>query len=399
MKETVKRKGENVVERGEYLLKLASVATQFGYPFTIFRLPNNQDQYTFQLSLDPIQLLDDVQLEEMEKGFIFSKFHGEKYYLRADLSWTSSDNELAIRETLSDNPNLSELLAALEQPETAASLNLYKKDPGSTEKTDQKFLDLVSDCIRQIEQGHFEKAVPARSHLVDGLDDISCVRAFEVLAQSYSNAFVSIFSSPETGTWLGATPELLVQTKNNKYFSTASLAGTQPYKGQDLPMVAWTQKEIEEQALVSRYIINCFKKIRLREFEEYGPKSVIAGNLLHLKTVFTVDMEETNFPLLGSVMLDLLHPTSAVCGMPLESSRDYLLKEEQLDRRFYSGYLGPVNVDDRIDLFVNLRCLEMTTKGAKLYAGAGVTVDSIPEKELEETELKFDTLRKIIFKQ
>ena len=47
--------------------------------------------------------------------------------------------------------------------------------------------------------------------------------------------------------------------------------------------------------MVSRYIINCFKKIRLREFEEIGPKTVAAGNLLHLRTDFQVDMAATNF--------------------------------------------------------------------------------------------------------
>ena len=77
------------------------------------------------------------------------------------------------------------------------------------------------------------------------------------------------------------------------------------------------QKDIEEQALVERYVISCFKKIRLREYDEHGPKTMIAGNVLHLKTEFEVDMVATNFPQLGSVMLNLLHPTSAVCGMPL----------------------------------------------------------------------------------
>ncbi|HZI24529.1 MAG TPA: chorismate-binding protein, partial [Chryseolinea sp.] len=160
--------------------------------------------------------------------------------------------------------------------------------------------------------------------------------------------------------------------------------------------VAWTQKDIEEQALVERYIISCFKKIRLREYDEHGPRTVVAGNLMHLKSDFTVDMVATNFPQLGSVMLQLLHPTSAVCGVPLDTSLEFIHKLEGYDRQLYSGYLGPVNFNNRIDVFVNLRCLQILPQKAILYAGAGITQDSIPEKEWEETELKLNTLLKII---
>jgi isochorismate synthase len=144
--------------------------------------------------------------------------------------------------------------------------------------------------------------------------------------------------------------------------------------------------------LVCRYIINCFKKIRLREYLEQGPKTVVAGNVMHLKTDYEVDMKEVNFPQLGSVMLKLLHPTSAVCGMPLEASIQFLKEQEGYQREFYSGYLGPVNYQNESSIFVNLRCLQLLEGKARLYAGAGVTVDSVPEKEWEETEMKMKSL-------
>jgi isochorismate synthase len=195
---------------------------------------------------------------------------------------------------------------------------------------------------------------------------------------------------------MGATPELLVSVVQNK-FKTVALAGTLPYTPEiNLKSVAWTQKEIEEQALVCRYIINCFKKIRLREYEEHGPKTTVAGNLMHLKTEYEVDMLATNFPQLGSVMLKLLHPTSAVCGMPLENSLSFLNDHEGYNRQFYSGYLGPVNVKKESHIYVNLRCMQIFPDRVRLYAGAGVTADSVSETEWNETEMKMLTLQKII---
>jgi isochorismate synthase len=196
---------------------------------------------------------------------------------------------------------------------------------------------------------------------------------------------------------LGASPELLVSIDAQDKFKTIALAGTLPYtSGMNLKSVAWTQKEIEEQALVSRYIINCFKKIRVREYVEHGPRTIIAGSLLHLRTDYEIDMKEVNFPQLGSVMLKLLHPTSAVCGMPLEPSLDFLQKNEGYDREFYSGYLGPVNFDGESKLFVNLRCIQIFENTARIYAGAGVTADSDPAKETEEVDMKIQSLNQII---
>jgi isochorismate synthase len=107
-------------------------------------------------------------------------------------------------------------------------------------------------------------------------------------------------------------------------------------------------------------------------------------------------MRATNFPQLGSVMLQLLHPTAAVCGMPLEPSLAFLKENEGYDREFYAGYLGPVNINNNTNLFVNLRCMKLLDKKALLFAGAGITIDSLPEKELEETEIKFSTLLNVI---
>lgn len=263
--------------------------------------------------------------------------------------------------------------------------------------TRDNFTELVRKGLEEISKGKFEKIVPSRTRLIDLGEDFDLIESFENLCSRYENALISFVSIPGTGHWLGATPEVLVTVEDNTIFRTVALAGTMPYTpGMNLRSIAWTQKEIEEQALVERYVISCFKKIRLREYDEHGPKTVVAGNLVHLRCDFTVDMKATNFPQLGSVMLQLLHPTAAVCGMPLDTSLAFLKEHEGYDREFYAGYLGPVNINNNISLFVNLRCMKLLDNKALLYAGAGVTFDSVPEKEFEETEIKFSTLLNVI---
>lgn len=373
-------------------------AFQQQYSIALWRLPDENDKHlvisrNFQL------LKTDPALEELPPGFIFAPFNPtqDRVFLPADYKFTFRNGMLLAPQHQQEVVSHTWLQEIAKQEQPTPKIKPYSKTHIPETKDKAAFLSFVKSGITAIEQGTVEKIVPSRSRRVDLSGTFDPVQAFVELCQAFPHALVSFVSTPETGSWIGATPELLVSVSDKGIFKTVALAGTQPYHEEiDLKAVTWTQKEIEEQALVERYVISCFKRIRLREYEEHGPKTVVAGNLIHLKTDFTVDMKETNFPQLGSVMLQLLHPTSAVCGMPLEPALAFLKKQEGYDRTYYSGFLGPVNIDNHINIFVNLRCMQLMDEQAILYAGAGVTEDSVPEKEWEETEIKMNTLLSII---
>jgi len=366
-----------------------------GQTFSLWKLPDAEEINLIVSEEAPIEM-DEVNVEESEPGFVIAPFLSEKkkIFVKATHRYSFKSNEvLKNGESL-----LPEEVDLMKESKTSHG-SFHRKSSKNVKSADSNdFIELVNKGIQKVEQGLFEKIVPSRTKTIELPESFDEVKLFLKLIKKYPRALVSLVSSAETGTWLGATPELLVSTDRNAHFKTVALAGTQPYSpDMDVRSVAWTQKDIEEQALVCRYIISCFKKIRLREYDEHGPKTVIAGNVLHLKTDYEVDMIATGFPQLGSIMLKLLHPTSAVCGMPLQNALDFLSQEEGYDREFYSGFIGPVNIDNESYLYVNLRCMQiLKDKKAQLYAGAGVTADSIPEKEWEETEIKMNTLLNVI---
>lgn len=387
------------LKEDELLMLLFNYAAEHEFSFACWRLPNSTKKNLI-ISYTPFRIPTNESLEELPEGFLFAPFDKEKTsaYLKADLMFSFSNGKLEEANTpIRSNSYLwlQEIIPTLQKKKFKPRCKASSLPSPFSQK--ENFEHLVKKCIDQIEVGSFEKIVPSRAKRVDLKDSFDVIEAFQKLCLAYPNAMISFIHTPENGAWIGASPELLVSVENKTSFKTVALAGTKMFEeGTNLKQVAWTQKEIEEQALVSRYIINNFKKIRLREFEEHGPKTVVAGNLMHLKTEFSVDMKATNFPQLGSVMLNLLHPTSAVCGMPLEPSLEFLRQHEGYDREFYSGYLGPVNVDHNTYLFVNLRCMQLLEGQAMVYAGAGVTIDSVPETEWEETEMKLNTLLKVI---
>jgi isochorismate synthase len=380
---------------------LLALAESRGYGFALWRLPNAT--VTSAILSSAVEAFTLTKpFEELPFGFVFHPFNHQQdgVFLKADRVFRFTNGKLAPGDDTEVGDSIHWWQEQLQPENTDARppQNMARAHHPVTAKNKDAFIELVQQCRAAIEQGAFEKVVPSRVKSVTLPEHFDIARAIANLNATYPNALISFVYTPAHGSWLGATPEILVSVEDKKLFKTVALAGTQPYTpGVNLRYVAWTQKEIEEQALVSRYIINCFKKIRLREYEEHGPKTMVAGNLMHLKTDYIVDMVSTNFPQLGSVMLRLLHPTSAVCGMPLEASADFLVQEEGYDRSFYSGFLGPVNDQDNSHLFVNLRCMKIDGNEALCFAGAGVTVDSVPEKEWEETEIKMNTLLHVIY--
>jgi isochorismate synthase len=389
---------EKISERELFQYALVHAADE-GYGVALWRMPNETSK-NILLSFSPDVIKSDNTLEDLQPGFMMAPFdnNAKRYFLTADVLLSFEDARLQEGKC---NPSSLAWLQNLPEniSEIARRISYHTIDTTSSQnKIEFDFGKTVVEGVRQIEKGVFEKVVPSRIKLVGLPNGFDPTEAFSKLCASYPNAMISLVSIPGVGTWLGASPELLVGVSDQSGFRTVAVAGTKEYvDGIDPRDVAWTQKEIEEQALVCRYIINCFKKIRLREFEEHGPKTVVAGNLMHLKTEYSVDMKATNFPQLGSVMLQLLHPTSAVCGMPMKSALQFINDHESHDRAFYSGYIGPVNINNSINLFVNLRCLQLLTAHAVCYAGAGVTIDSDSIKEWDETEMKLSTLLSVIF--
>lgn len=379
----------------EAIQNIIANVLKMGGAFSLWRKPNSTEKVLMICNSGSVEL-DEISLEESVPGFVFAPFDPsqKKIFLPADIVFRFSMGEL--QETNPDH----RWWTTFDKRENEVPPKLKYHLKSGKDSSPSNYQELVQLGIKKIEEGELEKIVPSRFQEVTFAEDFDILQTFHTLCEKHPQAIVSLVSSTATGTWLGATPELLVSIDKNSKFKTHALAGTQPYHSSiNVKSVAWTQKEIEEQAFVSRYIINCFKKIRVREYLEHGPKTVVAGNVMHLKTDYEVDMNEINFPQLGSVMLKLLHPTSAVCGMPLEPALNFLRKYEGYDREFYSGHLGPINFDNESHVFVNLRCLQLMESSARLYAGAGVTLDSNPEKEFLETEMKMRNLIVLIAPQ
>lgn len=157
-----------------------------------------------------------------------------------------------------------------------------------------------------------------------------------------------------------------------------SLAGTLPINEE------WSEKEIEEQKPVTHYISEILKKyVTLSEVKESETYIHISGNIKHLRTDFTAKIEDNRL----EELIEELHPTPAICGIPKDFCKEKIIEIEQYNREFYAGYIK-IETDEEIYYFVNLRCAKIYKNQVIAFAGGGITELSSPEKEWRETELK-----------
>lgn len=259
---------------------------------------------------------------------------------------------------------------------------------GHTNTTEEEVADSYAKAFRSyhdaVASGRFHKLVLARKRRMATACDTPLAQ-FEAACRRYPRMMIMLFSTPQSGTWLISSPEVLLES-NREGLHTIALAGTMPYAE---GYAEWNEKNKAEQHIVEQYIADTIAPLA-HSIVKDGPYTMRAGNLQHLRSDFRFQMN-------GGVgqLIARLHPTPAVCGLPKQEAQRFIIENEGMERRYYSGFAGPVTKDS-MHLFVSLRCAELFSDHAVLYAGGGIMPDSQCESEWKETESKMQTIGHVL---
>jgi len=377
------------------LRRFVIAAQQAGGPVAVWRRPNG-DRFEAAASLAPMTPQPLFDGDGPRPGFVLSQFDepaaGTAALLRADAVITGDAVRFVdSRGSLGDaavTPAQKQLLAAAEAADVATRVRAGRGAVAPAQTDRAGYAVLVGKAVATIGEGRFSKVVTSRAErqaLPAGADLLALA---ERLATRYPAAFVALVLRPGQDAWLVATPETLLSQRGGEV-RTMALAGTQAVADDvDLRSVSWTDKFIEEQALVSHYIRRAFADAGIADYRESGPRTVRAANLAHLRTEFV----SAAAPEISAKLLANLHPTAAVCGQPKAPAVAFLREHEGYDRSCYTGFLGPVDIDGGSDLYVNLRTSQIIGDDIYLYVGGGIVGDSDPEAEWQETVEKTKTI-------
>jgi len=354
--------------------------------FSIYRLPRQRQCTLLLQEKGKPSLVKDISELQGQSGFVIAPFQ-------------TSDEEPAVVI----HPDGAVRLLPEQLLDTTEELDLkftFKKY--SIAQQADTYSRAFDEFIQLLHDGELEKVVLTRQLTVpfeDGaIADSDEEKADRILSlyikacEKYPRMFVALVSTETTGTWLTATPEILLEGDNGNY-STVALAGTMSYEENSASDIAdsnWSEKDRKEQKIVTDYIAKELKAFS-QNITIHDPITVRAGNLIHLRSDFEFSLNEDNI----GKLLSTIHPTPAVCGMPKRKALETILSKEGEERHYYCGFIGTINCSGT-HLFVNLRCMNIESDAFHLYAGGGLLKESTLEKEWNETEIKMNTMKDLL---
>ncbi len=252
----------------------------------------------------------------------------------------------------------------------------------------------VGRATERIRTGELRKIVLARTMLVDAgrtLDPKQLLwRLRAVDPDCY--AFAAPQAGAEGAVLVGATPELLLR-RRGRLVEATPLAGSSQRFGDptrdraSADRLFKSEKDREEHAVVVEDVARVLRAYCDDVEHPHEPELLGTANVWHLATPFRGRLHDPSVTALELVAG--LHPTAAVCGTPREAAREALAMLEPIERGAYAGPIGWVDANGDGEWAIALRCAEIRGSTARLYAGAGIVADSVPEAEVDETERKF----------
>jgi len=250
-----------------------------------------------------------------------------------------------------------------------------------------KFADFEKAIKKIINDETLDKAVMARrvDMMMNSVHPLTLLQ--EVMAKSKDmGRYILFFMPTEDKCFFSLTPERLVKVRDKAVWSE-SLAGTflrDEYEKYGESLLD-QEKTTLEHKLVSDYLEVKLGQVTNSEVLKSERRIKKLTNIVHLKQVY-----ETTVDVPVSWFLKNLSPTPAVCGVPLEPAKQFIIDHEPFDRGFYAGPCGYVDKDGA-EMLVALRSAlwDGTRNNLLVYAGAGIVQGSDAKEEWDEIYAKF----------
>ncbi len=249
--------------------------------------------------------------------------------------------------------------------------------------------ELFSSANNAILRQEVNKLVISREVKIQCDTLVNVESVLKNLLEKNQNSFVFAYFK-DGKTFLGATPEILVQKEKNNILSYA-LAGTieRSDKNDELQkiMLLNDSKNRYEHQIVIDSIVNIVKKFTSK-IRVDKTTILTLKNLHHLYT--PIYAKDKNSSLLQWVRR--LHPTPAMGGNPVNKALELIRRYEKHERGLYAAPIGIMNGNGDGVFVAGIRSALIQENTVFAYAGCGIVDKSNCEIEYIETKNKLRTI-------
>lgn len=264
----------------------------------------------------------------------------------------------------------------------------------------------VEKAVRKIKNGDMQKVVLSRALDVHSAEKVNTKKLLYDLARHNEHGYTFAVDLPNTDangdstqecsrTIIGASPELLVSRRGMQVISNP-LAGSRPRSKDPVEdkrradELLSSVKDLHEHKVVVEAVVAALRPYCRTLSVPEKPSLINSQTMWHLSTEVKGELYDESISALELALA--LHPTPAVCGTPTEKARVAIKEIEKFNRGFFTGIIGWSDLNGDGEWIVTIRCAEVDGNSLRLFAGAGIVAESIPEDELAETTAKFRTM-------
>lgn len=248
----------------------------------------------------------------------------------------------------------------------------------------------IDEATGRIGRGDLRKVVLAQALSARLSEPVEPAAVLERLGDAYPDCFRFLFEPDGGGSFFGATPEQLVAVDGHEV-TTEALAGSIG-RGETAAEDEWlaeqlrgSEKNNHEHEIVVETIREQLDGLAAEITT--GPRTVRRlANVQHLQTPIQARLAGDRHVL---DLVEALHPTPAVGGLPPEKALETIRETEVFDRGWYASPVGWIDADGNGSFAVAIRSALARDREATLFAGAGIVADSDPDEEWDELQLKY----------
>ena len=254
----------------------------------------------------------------------------------------------------------------------------------------------VTSYLKKIGTGEIEKIVAARRVDLKTVGEIDPFRVVSDLKKSGDYAANFLFTFNGSDFFIGSSPERLFHREGD-LLTTESVAGTisrgsNPVEDEKFGnLLQGSDKETREHDFVTDDIVSKIDPI----CEPIVISERVLLKLANLQHLYRRISGKLKRGISDGDILEMVYPTPAVCGLPLNKCLTLLRKGEAFQRGWYAGVVGFAGKDIS-DYYVGIRSILISGKNVFVYSGAGIVAGSDPAKEWDEIELKTSKYKKIL---
>ena len=282
--------------------------------------------------------------------------------------------------------------APTDRPRPAAPPRDRPRFAGSTLR-DDVWLAAVDAAVAAVAEGGLDKVVLARDHLLWAEQPFDVPALVRALARRFPSCRTFLVDG-----LVGASPEPLLhvsgRTVRSRVLAGTAARGATPADDEaEWMRLLASDKDRREHAMAVASVAGPLRSVGAEVAAPDVPARLALDNVQHLATDVEAWLPSA---IAGLPLLDLLHPTAAVGGVPTDAALARIRATEGMDRGRYAGPVGWTDAVGDGEWALALRCAEVRGDRARLLAGAGIVAGSLPELELRETQLKLRAMLRVL---